>query len=91
MEKGDKKTITVPPDEGYGLRDEEKIFEFAKANAPGDFDPRIGQTIQMHRPDGSARTVTVMSRTEKGYMMDANHPLAGKELNFDLELLEIVK
>jgi FKBP-type peptidyl-prolyl cis-trans isomerase 2 len=44
----------------------------------------------MHRPDGRALTVTVLSRTEKGYMMDANHPLAGKELIFDLELVEIV-
>jgi peptidylprolyl isomerase len=45
----------------------------------------------MHRPDGAAVVVTVISRTEKGFMMDANHPLAGKELTFDLELLEILK
>ena len=91
MEPKDRKTIKILPEEAYGSHDEKMIFEFDKKNAPGDFDPQIGQTIQMHRPDGKAFTVTVVSRTEKGYMMDANHPLAGKELLFDLELVEIVK
>jgi peptidylprolyl isomerase len=91
MKPSDRKSITIPPEEAYGMRDEKMIFEFAKKNAPGDFDPQIGQSIQMHRPDGKSFTVTVMSRTENGFMMDANHPLAGKELLFDLELVEIVK
>jgi peptidylprolyl isomerase len=91
MEPTEKKSITIPPQEAYGPHDEKKVFEFEKKNAPGDFDPQIGQTIQMHRPDGKALPVTVRSRTEKGYIMDANHPLAGKELLFDLELVEIVK
>ena len=91
METGDKKTIKLAPDDAYGPRDEKLIFEFAKKNAPEAFDPQLGQTIQMHRADGKPRTVTVISRTENGFMMDANHPLAGKELDFDLELLEILK
>jgi peptidylprolyl isomerase len=45
----------------------------------------------MHRPDGKAFVVTVVSKTTKGFMMDANHPLSGKVLTFDLELLEILK
>jgi peptidylprolyl isomerase len=88
---GDKKSISIPPEEAYGPYNEKMIFEYDKKNAPGDFDPQIGQTIQMHRPDGKELMVTVKGRTEKGYMMDANHPLAGKELHFDLELVEIVK
>ncbi len=91
MKPGDARTVTIPPEDAYGPRDEKKVFEFDKNNAPGDFDPRVGQTLKMHRPDGKSFTVTVLSRTEKGFMMDANHPLAGKELNFDLELVEIVK
>ena len=90
MEPKDTKTVTIPPEEAYGLRDDKKVFEFDKKNAPGDFDPQIGQTIQMHRPDGKSFTVTVLSRSDKGFLMDANHPLAGKELIFDLELVEIV-
>ncbi len=90
MAPKDKKTITIPPEDAYGPRDDKMVFEFDKKNAPGDFDPQIGQTIQMHRPDGKSFTVTVAGRSEKGFMMDANHPLAGKELIFELELVEIV-
>ncbi len=91
MEPKDTKSITIPPEEAYGSHDEKMVFEFDKKNAPGDFDPQIGQTVQMHRPDGKTFTVTVAGRTENGFMMDANHPLAGKELQFDLELVEIVE
>jgi peptidylprolyl isomerase len=91
MKPQNKKTVTIPPEDAYGPHDEKKVFEFDKKNAPGDFDPQIGQTITMHRPDGKTFTVTVAGRTETGFMMDANHPLAGKELIFDLELVEIAK
>jgi FKBP-type peptidyl-prolyl cis-trans isomerase 2 len=87
----ESKTITIPPDEAYGLRDEKKIFDFERKKASADFDPRVGDTIRMHRPDGKAVPVMVVAITEKGFLMDANHPLAGKELIFDLELVEIVK
>ncbi len=91
MTVNEKKTITIPPEDAYGPHDKNRVFEYNKKNAPADFDPQIGQSIQMHRPDGKALVVTVLEKTEKGYMMDANHPLAGKELIFDLELVEIVK
>lgn len=91
MRPKDTKTVTIPPEDAYGTRDEKKVFEFDKKKAPGDFAPQVGQSIQMHRPDGKSFVVTVLSQTEKGFMMDANHPLAGKELIFDLELVEIVK
>lgn len=90
MKPKDKKTVTILPEDGYGPRDEKKVFEFDRKRAPGDFSPQIGQSIQMHRPDGKSVVVTVLSQTDKGFMMDANHPLAGKELIFDLELVEIV-
>ncbi|MBI5665315.1 MAG: FKBP-type peptidyl-prolyl cis-trans isomerase [Nitrospirae bacterium] len=91
MNPADTKTVTIPPEDAYGTRDEKKVFEYDKKNAPGDFEPQIGQSIQMHRPDGKSFVVTVLGRTDKGFKMDANHPLAGKELIFDLELVEIVK
>lgn len=91
MAKDETKTITIPPEEAYGPHDEKKVFEFSRKNAPGDFDPRIGHIVKMHRPDGKVVQVTVIGQTEKGFMMDANHPLAGKELVFDLKLVEIVK
>ncbi|GBD95855.1 MAG TPA: peptidylprolyl isomerase [Nitrospirae bacterium] len=91
MEPEDTRSIKIPPEDAYGPHDEKKVFEFDKKNAPEDFSPQIGQSIQMHRPDGKAFVVTVAGRSEKGFMMDANHPLAGKELVFDLELVEIVE
>jgi len=91
MKKNETKTVRIPPEDAYGPHDKDKIFEFDKKNAPGEFDPPIGQTIQMHRPDGRSFVATVLERTEKGYMMDINHPLAGKELTFELELVEIVQ
>jgi len=91
MKQAENKTISIAPENAYGLRDEKKIFEFERKNAPSDFDPRVGDTVKMHRPDGKPVAVTILAVTEKGFMMDANHPLAGKELIFDLELVEIVK
>lgn len=90
MELNEKKTVKIPPEDAYGHHSKDKVFEFSRKNAPGDFDPRIGSTIQMHRPDGKAIVVTVLGKTETGYIMDSNHPLAGKELTFDLELLDIL-
>ena len=91
MTVNESKTITINPEDAYGPHDKNKIFEFEKKNAPEDFSPQIGQPIQMHRPDGKSFVVTVIGKTEKGFMMDAYHPLAGKELIFDLTLVEIVK
>jgi FKBP-type peptidyl-prolyl cis-trans isomerase 2 len=89
MEPKEKKSIEIPPEDAYGPHDENMVFEFDRSKAPQDFNPQIGQTVQMHRPDGQAFAVTVVGETEKGFKMDANHPLAGKKLHFDLELVEI--
>jgi peptidylprolyl isomerase len=90
MEPGESRSISIPAAEAYGLRDERLIFEFDRNRAPESFDPCIGQQIRMNRPDGGSFVVTVMKRTEKGFMMDANHPLAGEDLTFDLQLVEII-
>lgn len=91
MQVNDKNTVNIPSDEAYGPRDETKTFEFGKKNAPQDFDPRIGDMVQLHRPDGKAFAVKVLDKTDTGFLMDANHPLAGKDLIFDLRLIEIMK
>lgn len=91
MKVGESKTVTLPPEDGYGKHDEKKIFEYPRKNAPEDFNPRVGQMIKLHRPNGKPVPVTVLAVTDNGFKMDANHPLAGKDLTFDLELVEIVK
>ncbi|GBE41222.1 FKBP-type 16 kDa peptidyl-prolyl cis-trans isomerase [bacterium BMS3Bbin09] len=90
MELNEKKKIEIEPEDAYGPHDEKKIFEYDRSKAPQDFNPQIGQTIQLHRPDGNSFTATVLGETETGFKMDANHPLAGKKLDFDVELVEIV-
>ncbi|MBI4698608.1 MAG: FKBP-type peptidyl-prolyl cis-trans isomerase [Nitrospirae bacterium] len=90
MRVGEKKTITVPAAEAYGERNEKKVFEYNREMAPPEFEPQIGQKVRMHRPDGKEFIVTVMGVNEKSFIMDANHPLSGKDLTFDLDLVEII-
>jgi FKBP-type peptidyl-prolyl cis-trans isomerase 2 len=89
MEVGDEKTINIPAEEGYGIYMKEKVFEFGRDRAPENFDPEIGQQLQMYRADGMPITVKVTGKTEKTFIMDCNHPLAGKNLVFDIKLVEI--
>lgn len=89
MSPGDTKTIHIPADEAYGQHDEEKVFDFDRSRAPQGFEPEVGQIVQMYRPDGKSFIVTVVDITDEYFKMDANHPLAGKDLTFDLELVEI--
>lgn len=89
METGDEKTIRIQAEDGYGIYMQEKVFEFGKDRAPENFDPEIGQELQMFRADGMPITVKVISKTEKAFIMDCNHPLAGKNLAFDVKLVEI--
>ncbi len=90
MSPGETKTIHIPAEEAYGPRDENKVFDFDRSRAPEGFEPEIGQMVQMYRPDGKSIIVTVVDITDEYFKMDANHPLAGKDLTFDLELVEIV-
>jgi len=90
MELNETRTISVPMNEAFGPRDEKKVFEFSKERVPIGFNPQIGQIVKLHRPDGTSFAVTVIGKTEKGFVMDANHPLAGKDLVFDLTLVEII-
>lgn len=90
MKSGNSKTITIPIDEAYGMRDEKKVFELNREKIPEALEPQIGQLVRIYRPDGKAFLATVIDTSAKGYIMDTNHPLAGKNLTFDLELIEIL-
>lgn len=91
MEPGETKSICMTADKAYGPHIQEKVFEFHKDRAPQDFNPEIGQQYQMYRADGMPIVVTVLEKTETGYVMDCNHPLAGKDLVFEVTLDEIVQ
>lgn len=90
MQKGDKKTIEIPVDKAYGPRDEKLIIEFPKENLPPDLKPEEGMQLQLTNQDGQAFPVVVKAVGEEAIQLDANHPLAGEDLIFDVELVEIV-
>lgn len=89
MQAGEKKTFTIPPDEAYGTRRDELMVEVNKSDFPPDVTPEIDQQLQMKRPDGNVITVVVSKIEGETVTLDANHPLAGKTLVFDVELVEI--
>jgi len=86
---GDKKTISIPPEEAYGPRQEEMVIDFPRGNFPPDIEPEIGMTLHMHSENGQELPVVVTAVGADTVTLDANHPLAGQELIFDLELVDV--
>lgn len=90
MAVGDKKTITIAPDDAYGQHRDELVFEVQQGVLPDDIDPEVGQMLHYQQEDGTAVPLTITGVSEESVTLDGNHPLAGKELTFDLELVEIL-
>lgn len=89
MKVGDKKVADIPSDQAYGQRSEEMIVSVPKQQLPPDLKPEVGQQLSMQQPNGQAIPVVVTSVDEESIQLDANHPLAGKDLIFEIELVEI--
>lgn len=90
MAVGDKKTIHIPADQAYGPRDPEQVIEMPKDRFPEDMKVEVGMPLAMHNGSGQNFQVVVAEIKDDVVLLDANHPLAGKDLTFDLELVEIV-
>ena len=91
MSVGEKKTINILPGDAYGEKDDQAIIEFPKANIPPDMKLEPGMQLQLRNESGQPFPVTVAEIKDDVVVLDANHMLAGKELVFDIELMEIVK
>jgi peptidylprolyl isomerase len=89
MEVGDQKTQTIASDEAYGPRLDQLTFMVPRENLPPGYDPKEGELLRMETRDGRQMDVVVISADEGSVKMDANHPLAGKALTFDIELVKI--
>ena len=89
MSVGEKKTIEIPSDEAYGPVHEEARQDVPRAQIPAEIPLEIGIQLQMQSPTGQVVPVTVVAITEEAVTLDANHPLAGKDLTFALELVSI--
>lgn len=91
MTVGEKKTITIPSNEAYGERNEEAIIRFPKKNIPENMKLEKGMNLQLTDETGRPIPVVVTDIEENEVIFDANHSLAGKDLVFDIELMEITK
>ena len=89
MNTGEKKTVIIPFAEAYGSRQDAAVVSVERKNFPGNFEPQIGQRLELTQEDDSNVLVTVTDLTDTTITLDANHPLAGKDLTFEIELLSI--
>lgn len=89
MSPGDSKNVTIPVDKAYGQRNEDLVLAVPKSQIPPDLTPEVGQMLEMGSPSGELVMVRVAEVTDKQVKLDANPPLAGKDLVFDIELVEI--
>ena len=90
MTVGETKNITIPATEAYGERVTEAVQQIPKTSFPENFQFIVGQQVQGTGPNGEAVTAVIITEDTEGVTLDFNHPLAGKNLNFEVELVEIV-
>ena len=90
MKVGDKKTVNIPAENAYGPRNSEMVIEYPKAQFPEGIELEIGGQLVMSSASGQQFQVTIAEISDDVVKLDANHPLAGQELIFDIELVEIV-
>ena len=89
MAVGEKRTVNIPSEQAYGPVQEEMIMEFPKSQFPEEMVPEVGLQLSMSNNQGQQFPVTIIEVKEEFVVLDANHPLAGKDLTFDLELVDI--
>ncbi|MGA9239487.1 FKBP-type peptidyl-prolyl cis-trans isomerase [Robiginitalea sp.] len=89
MEVAEKKTINIPKEEAYGEVQKELFQEIAKEQLPEEIKPEIGMGLVARGEDGSERQLRIAEVKDDSIIVDANHPLAGQDLVFELELVEI--
>lgn len=90
MEQGETKTVSIPPDEAYGKRQDELVAQINKTEFPSDITPKEGMQLQLKSKDGQTIPVMIVNINDDIVTLDANPPLAGKTLIFDLEMVEFV-
>ncbi|SIO34418.1 FKBP-type peptidyl-prolyl cis-trans isomerase [Halodesulfovibrio marinisediminis] len=88
MTVGDSTKVTIPADEAYGQRNDEMIIDVAKTQVPEHITPEVGMLLQLES-EGGIMEVVITEVKDESITLDANHPLAGKDLTFEIELVEI--
>jgi FKBP-type peptidyl-prolyl cis-trans isomerase SlyD len=86
---GESVKVSVPPAEGYGEHDPERVFDVARDRLPEDLDPQVGTMLGMQTPEGHTLPLTITKVTTESVTVDANHQLAGQTLHFEVEVREV--
>lgn len=89
MAPGQSKTELIPTDEAYGPHQEEMVLVVDRQQIPSDIEPEIGQQLQLQHPTGQLIPVVITEVSDGNITLDANHPLAGEDLTFEIQLVEI--
>ena len=89
MQFGEKKTVNIPVDQANGQRNDDMMMEYPKSEFPDDMKPEAGMELHMSDNQGHVFPVVVTEVQEDVVVLDANHPLAGKDLTFEIELVSI--
>ncbi|MFW6024920.1 MAG: FKBP-type peptidyl-prolyl cis-trans isomerase [Candidatus Woesearchaeota archaeon] len=89
MEKGDEKEFSLKPDQAYGERNPELKKKVPRKNLPEDQEPKVGMNLLIETPEGQKFPSKIVDMDDENLTVDLNHPLAGKNLNFEIKLLEI--
>ena len=90
MNPGESITTTVAANEAYGPHLKEMVVVVDRKEIPEHLEPKVGQQLEISQEGGRTTVVTVSDVSESSVTLDANHPLAGKDLTFDIQLIEIV-
>lgn len=90
MSEGETKSISVAPEEGFGAYRNDLLVNVEKNQLPSNIDPQLGMMLQVRSDEDNIRYFTIADITEDTVTLDGNHPLAGKEISFTIQLLEIL-
>ncbi|MCH8566777.1 MAG: peptidylprolyl isomerase [Balneolales bacterium] len=89
LKPGDSTKIEIPSTEAYGEKRDDMMIEVEREKLPEDIKPELGLQLQLQQPNGQPMPVVISALTDSHITLDANHPLAGKDLTFDIELVAV--
>ncbi len=90
MTDGEMKTVSIPPDEGYGPYSDELIAVIQRSILPAELEPEVGMQLEAKGEDGTVTVVTITEVADETVTLDANHELAGEDLVFEIQLVEAI-
>lgn len=89
MEEGEETTVTIPPEEAYGQRQDQAVIEVAREQLPDEIKPEVGMQLEVLSAGGGSFPARITEMNDRTITLDANHPLAGERLTFEIELVEV--